>query len=190
MLVADAFSGDTVPIQLMTLQAFKLYFSHLAAGGVLAVNVSNRFLNLAPVVARAAGALGKQAVRIEDPGEAGERVDKRSEWMLVTGNRRLAARLAHTPHGEFLDSRQRRPAVDGRLQQRARQPQSPPVGRAFCETAGVPRPFRQVDVFTATAYDGNPVAVVLDGRGLDDENPAAFRPLDEPLGDHVRDAAQ
>jgi PhzF family phenazine biosynthesis protein len=33
----------------------------------------------------------------------------------------------------------------------------------------VPRPFRQVDVFTTTAYDGNPVAVVLDGLGLDDE---------------------
>jgi hypothetical protein len=104
VLAADAFSGDTVPVQLMTLQAFKLYFSQLAPGGVLAVNVSNRFLNLAPVVARAAGALGKQAVRIEDPGEPDERIYKRSDWVLVTGNRQLAAKLAHAPHGELLNS--------------------------------------------------------------------------------------
>ena len=103
VLVADAFSGDTVPVQLMTLQAFKLYFSQLAPGGVLAVNVSNRFLNLAPVVARAAGALGKQAVRIEDPGETSEQIYKKSDWVLVTGNQRLAAKLAHAPHGELLD---------------------------------------------------------------------------------------
>jgi hypothetical protein len=103
VLVADAFNGDAVPIQLMTLQAFKLYFSQLAPGGVLAVNVSNRFLNLAPVVARAAGALGKQAIRIEDPGETSEQIYKKSDWVLVTGNQRLAATLAHSPHGELLD---------------------------------------------------------------------------------------
>jgi hypothetical protein len=103
VLVADAFNGDTVPVQLLTLQAFKLYFSQLAPGGVLAVHVSNRFLNLAPVVARAAGALGKQAIRVEDPGEANESIYKKSVWVLVTGNRQLAARLARTPHAEFLD---------------------------------------------------------------------------------------
>ncbi len=103
VLVADAFNGDAVPIQLMTLQAFELYFRQLAPGGVLAVNVSNRFLNLAPVVAGAAGALGKQAVRIEDPGDSSERIYSRSVWVLVTGNQRLAARLAHAGHGELLD---------------------------------------------------------------------------------------
>jgi len=103
VLVADAFNGDAVPVQLLTLQAFELYFRQLAPGGVLAINVSNRFLNLAPVVARAAGALGKQAVRVEDPGELTERIYGKSVWVLVTGNRSLAARLAHTPHGEFLD---------------------------------------------------------------------------------------
>jgi hypothetical protein len=103
VLVADAFNGDAIPIQLMTLQAFRLYFAHLAPGGVVAVNVSNRFLNLAPVVARAAGALGKQAIRIDDPGENTERVYGKSVWVLVTGNQRLAARLAHSPHGEILN---------------------------------------------------------------------------------------
>ncbi len=103
VLVADAFNADAIPIQLMTLQAFELYFRQLASGGVLAVNVSNRFLNLAPVVARAAGALGKQAIRIEDPGDSSERIYRRSDWVLVTANRELATRLARAGHGELLD---------------------------------------------------------------------------------------
>ena len=50
------------------------------------------------------------------------------------------------------------------------------------------RRFRQVDVFTDRPYAGNPLAVVLDAEGLDDEH-AAVRALDEPLRDDVRVAA-
>jgi spermidine synthase len=103
VLTVDAFTGDSIPIHLLTLQAFRLYFGHLAANGVLAVHVSNRFLNLAPVVARAASTLRKQAVLIENPGEPGERVFKSSEWILITADHRLAAKLARTGHGELLD---------------------------------------------------------------------------------------
>ena len=102
VLVADAFNGDAVPVHLMTLQAFKLYFRQLAPGGVLAVNVSNRYLNLTPVVARAASALGKQAIRIEDPGETGESIYRRSVWILITSNHTFAAKLAHAKHAELL----------------------------------------------------------------------------------------
>ena len=102
VLAVDAFSGDSIPIHLLTVQAFRLYFAHLSAGGVLAVHVSNRFLNLAPVVARAASALGKQAVMVEDAGEPGERVLKSSEWILLTSGRGLAAALARAGHGEIL----------------------------------------------------------------------------------------
>jgi hypothetical protein len=103
VLAVDAFTGDSIPIHLLTLQAFQLYFGHLAANGVLAVHVSNRFLNLAPVVARAASALGKQAVLIEGPGEPGETIIRKSEWILITADHRLAAKLARTGRGEFLD---------------------------------------------------------------------------------------
>ncbi len=102
VLAVDAFTGDSIPIHLLTVQAFELYFRHLSGDGVLAVHVSNRFLNLAPVVARAASALGKQAVLIESPGEPGEVTIKRAEWILLTGDHRLAARLARAGHGEFL----------------------------------------------------------------------------------------
>lgn len=101
-LAVDAFSGDSIPIHLLTVQAFRLYFRNLLPDGVLAVNISNRFLDLAPVVARAAAALGRSAVLIEDAGEPGEVVYKRSEWVLLTAEPRLAARLEREGHGRLL----------------------------------------------------------------------------------------
>jgi hypothetical protein len=102
VLAVDAFTGDSIPIHLLTLQAFHLYFRHLQPGGVLAVHISNRFLDLAPVVARAATALGKTAVLIDSPGDPEESVIRRAEWVLVTGEKQLAARLARAGRGAIL----------------------------------------------------------------------------------------
>ncbi len=103
VLGVDAFSGDAIPIHLLTLQAFQLYFGHLTPRGVLAVHISNRFLNLASVVARAARALRKTAILVEGPGETGELIIKRSQWVLVTGDSRLAARLLRLGRGTALE---------------------------------------------------------------------------------------
>jgi hypothetical protein len=62
VLVMDAFSGDSVPVHLITREAFLTYFRHLKPGGILAVNISNQYLNLEPVMGRAADALGKIAL--------------------------------------------------------------------------------------------------------------------------------
>jgi SAM-dependent methyltransferase len=62
ILVMDAFSGDSVPVHLITREAFQLYFRHLKPDGVLAVNITNKYLDLEPVVERAAAAFGKVAV--------------------------------------------------------------------------------------------------------------------------------
>src|SRR5690606_9264463 len=51
LLVLDAFTSDAIPVHLLTLEAFELYRSHLAPGGFMAVNVTNRHLDLAPLVA-------------------------------------------------------------------------------------------------------------------------------------------
>jgi hypothetical protein len=59
MLVMDAFSGDSVPVHLITREAFGIYFRHLQPNGILAVNISNTYLNLEPVMERAADAYGK-----------------------------------------------------------------------------------------------------------------------------------
>src|SRR5450432_285418 len=59
MLVMDAFSGDSVPVHLITREAFGIYFRHLKPNGILAVNISNSYLNLEPVMERAANAYGE-----------------------------------------------------------------------------------------------------------------------------------
>jgi hypothetical protein len=62
MLVMDAFSGDSVPVHLITKEAFATYFRHLKPDGILAVNISNAYLDLRPVMERAANAFGKVAL--------------------------------------------------------------------------------------------------------------------------------
>ena len=59
ILVMDAFSGDSVPVHLITREAFAMYFRHLKPTGILAVNISNAYLALDPVMERAANAFGK-----------------------------------------------------------------------------------------------------------------------------------
>ena len=59
ILAVDAFSSDSIPVHLLTREAMALYFRHLKPGGVLAVHISNRFINLEPVLERASSALGK-----------------------------------------------------------------------------------------------------------------------------------
>ena len=59
MLVMDAFSGDSVPVHLITREAFATYFRHLKPNGILAVNISNTYLDLEPVMERAASAFDK-----------------------------------------------------------------------------------------------------------------------------------
>jgi spermidine synthase len=81
VLVLDAFSGDAVPLHLLTREAFEVYLQHLAPDGVLAVNVSNRYFDLSLQVYRLAEAFGLQAMKIEDRGDALQSYD--SIWMLL-----------------------------------------------------------------------------------------------------------
>ena len=62
ILVMDAFSGDSVPVHLITKEAFAIYFRHLKPDGILAVNISNSYLALDPVMERAANAFDKVAM--------------------------------------------------------------------------------------------------------------------------------
>jgi hypothetical protein len=84
MLVIDAFSGDSVPVHLLTREAFAIYFRHLKPGGVLSVNISNRYLNLEPVMERAAEAYGKTAVVFDYwPQSDAEFLCTASSWVLI-----------------------------------------------------------------------------------------------------------
>ena len=85
VLVVDAFSGDSVPIHLLTREAFGLYFKHLKPDGVLAVHITNRFLDLLPVLQTAATHFGKTARLVEHEGQRSE-LSFSSRWVLVSGD--------------------------------------------------------------------------------------------------------
>lgn len=85
VLAVDAFSSDAIPIHLLTREAFRLYFRHLKPDGVLAVHISNKYLNLAPVVAEEAAFLGKPAIEVSSAGDDRRGVSA-ARWVLVTGD--------------------------------------------------------------------------------------------------------
>jgi hypothetical protein len=58
LIIADAFSSDAIPVHLLTVEAFSMYLSKLAPGGMVLFHLSNRYLNLEPVLARMIEATG------------------------------------------------------------------------------------------------------------------------------------
>lgn len=84
ILVIDAFSGDAIPVHLLTREAFQLYWHHLKPDGVLAVHVSNRYLNLAPVVALASESQGKEIWLVDNSDDLTKEVFG-STYVLVSG---------------------------------------------------------------------------------------------------------
>ena len=64
LLLADAFSGDAIPVHLLTLESFQIYFNHLKPDGLLAIHISNKFLDLKPVVEAAAQSFGARTKAI------------------------------------------------------------------------------------------------------------------------------
>jgi MFS family permease len=85
VLAVDAFSSDAIPVHLLTREAFVLYFRHLKANGVLAVHVSNKHLDLRPVVKLAAESLQKEARTIDTEDEENDVFA--ATWVLVTSGR-------------------------------------------------------------------------------------------------------
>lgn len=85
-LIVDAFSSDSIPLHLLTREAVALYASRIAADGVLMVHISNRFMDLSPVTADAAKALGLQAALfLYQPDDAAKaRGETRSIWIMLT----------------------------------------------------------------------------------------------------------
>jgi hypothetical protein len=86
VLVVDAFSSDAIPVHLLTREAFKVFFRHLKNSGVLAVHVSNLYLDLDPVVAGVVQSLGKQAMLVSNDKDEANDIAA-SNWVLVTDRR-------------------------------------------------------------------------------------------------------
>ncbi|MHB1035075.1 MAG: fused MFS/spermidine synthase [Pirellulales bacterium] len=88
VLVIDAFSSDAIPLHLLTRECFEIYWKRLKLDGILAVHISNRYLNLKPVVRGLAAAGHHQAVWV-DSGNYPKLGVSRAEWVLVTSNRKF-----------------------------------------------------------------------------------------------------
>lgn len=82
LLAVDAFSSDSIPVHLLTVEAFQLYFRHLRRDGILAVHISNRYLHLEPVVAAAAKKLNKDALLINSPDDRANEIYL-ARWALL-----------------------------------------------------------------------------------------------------------
>jgi SAM-dependent methyltransferase len=85
VLALDAFSSDAIPVHLLTLEAFRVYLRQLRPGGVLAVHISNRYLNLVPVAQEAARELSLELRQVDndDDDDAGV---YRSDWLLLSAS--------------------------------------------------------------------------------------------------------
>jgi spermidine synthase len=90
VLAVDAFSGDAIPVHLLTREAFALYAEALREDGVLAVHVTNHFLDLKAVVRGLAREAGRQVVEIETDDDFLRGLDGNT-WMLVTSNAEMVA---------------------------------------------------------------------------------------------------
>jgi hypothetical protein len=107
VLVVDAFSGDAIPLHLLTEQAVEVYKRHLTPGGILAFHISNQHVDLEPEIALLGKSAGMEVRRVssaENP-EGGEFT---ATWMLMTQN----AGFFSQPD---VASRVRPPSEDARL---------------------------------------------------------------------------
>ena len=85
VLVVDAFSGDAIPLHLLTAEALGLYRRHLAPGGILAFHISNQHVDLEPAIALLAQSAGMKAMRVSSAANS-DRGEFSAYWVLVSGN--------------------------------------------------------------------------------------------------------
>jgi SAM-dependent methyltransferase len=101
LLAVDAFSGDAIPVHLLTQEAMAVYLRHLKPEGVIAFHVTNHFLKLAPVVKQIADASGLASALVVD--ELDTDLVFKSDWVLVTRNRSWLQRDDIVPSTHAID---------------------------------------------------------------------------------------
>lgn len=86
ILTVDAFSGDGIPVHLLTKEAFKLYFQHLNSDGILAIHITNRHIDLKPLVYNMAKEFNKDSILIKVIADKSKNI-ARSIWVLISNNK-------------------------------------------------------------------------------------------------------
>jgi hypothetical protein len=114
LLALDAFSGDAIPAHLLTLEAMETYLRHLGPDGILAVHITNRYLDLQPVMAAAARHHGRTALLYALEKDEDNPACYSSDWVLIMTPERAAALPLVMNDGEPLAPRPGfRPWTDG-----------------------------------------------------------------------------
>jgi SAM-dependent methyltransferase len=108
VLGIDAFSGDSIPMHLVTREAMALYVKHLKPDGVIVFQATNRYIDLLPVVKRLASEFGFEALNVSDSPDADDGPEywySSTDQVIVTRNRRLLdwGRIAEA--GEAIEER-------------------------------------------------------------------------------------
>ncbi|MCE5282879.1 MAG: fused MFS/spermidine synthase, partial [Deltaproteobacteria bacterium] len=93
LVVLDAFSSDSIPVHLLTREAVALYLSKIEPSGVLLVHITNRYVDLAPVLARLAQEQGF-ACRLRDDEREFETGKDGSTWVVIARSERDLGGLA------------------------------------------------------------------------------------------------
>ena len=92
VLGIDAFSGDSIPMHLVTREAMALYLRHLKPDGVIVFQATNRYIDLLPVVKRLAAEYGLEALNVSDSPDADSGPEywySSTDQVVVTRNRKL-----------------------------------------------------------------------------------------------------
>jgi hypothetical protein len=95
VLILDAFSSDSIPVHLLTIEAFELYARHLAPAGVIAVNTSNLHLDLSAMVYRLAETAGFFALEVDNKHDPG-RGTVAASWMVLSRETAFLRELAES----------------------------------------------------------------------------------------------
>jgi len=101
VLVLDAFNGDSIPVHLLTREAFELYLQQLAGDGVLAAHISNRYLDLLPVLWKLANHFNLELTVISTESDI-ENVVFQTKWVLMTRDLALLENPAISKYADTL----------------------------------------------------------------------------------------
>jgi SAM-dependent methyltransferase len=102
VLVIDAFSGDAIPVHLLTREAVALYLQRLKPDGVLAIHTSNTYLDLNPIVKLLADNAGVESRLISNNDDQRKLIDA-ADWMLLTRNQDFLLKLDETVLQDSID---------------------------------------------------------------------------------------
>jgi hypothetical protein len=96
LIVVDAFSSDAIPVHLITRQALEIYLQRMAEDAILCIHISNRYLDLHPVLANIAVELGLEGYHMSDDDNAAPGKN-RSHWVMLARKKEYLKQLLDVP---------------------------------------------------------------------------------------------